>query len=161
MTVTGIAHTGVCVADVDEAVAWYRDVLGMTVLSPPYLVSGESIRRDMGEMVPGLSLKAAIVGFDRSDHVLEILEYPATPGTEVPRRLNDRGISHVGLLCDDLAATRAELEGRGVRFLTAGLAGIAGLRTTWFVDPYGTVFILIQKEALDRPYWRQPASSDG
>jgi catechol 2,3-dioxygenase-like lactoylglutathione lyase family enzyme len=156
MTVTGLAHTGVCVADVEEAVAWYRDVLGMKVLSPPYLMSGASIERDMGELVPGLSLKAAIVGFDRSDHVLEIVEYPDTPGDERPRRLNDRGISHIALLCDDLASTRRHLERKGVRFLTSGLAGITGLRTTWFADPYGNVFILMEKGSPGHPYWRQP-----
>jgi catechol 2,3-dioxygenase-like lactoylglutathione lyase family enzyme len=156
MTVTGLAHTGVCVADVDEAVAWYRDVLGMKVLSPPYLISGEAIQRDMGELVPGLSLKAAVVGFGPSDHVLEIVGYPDTPGGAVHRRLNDRGISHIALVCDDVASTRTDLERKGVRFLTSGLAGIAGLRTTWFADPYGNVFILMEKGSPEHPYWRQP-----
>ena len=39
--IVGLAHTAVCVADVDAAVAWYRDVLGLTVLSPPYRMEGE------------------------------------------------------------------------------------------------------------------------
>ena len=146
-----------CVPDVDEAVAWYRDVLGMKVLSPPYLISGSAIERDMGELVPGLSLKAAIVGFDRSDHVLELLEYPGILGADSSRLLTDRGISHIGLVCDDLAATRSDLEQNGVRFLTRGLAGIVGLRTTWFEDPYGTVFILMEKGDAARPYWHQPS----
>ena len=156
MTVTSLAHTGVCVPDLEEAVAWYRDMLGMTVLSPPYLMSGEAIQRDMGELVPGLALKAAIVGFDRSDHVLELIEYPGVQPADSSRLLTDRGISHVGLVCDDIAATRSELEHKGVRFLTRGLAGIAGLKTTWFEDPYGTVFILMEKGDNSRPYWRQP-----
>jgi hypothetical protein len=32
---------------------------------------------------------------------------------------------------------------------------VAGLRTTWFVDPYGLVYILMEKGAGARPYWRQ------
>jgi catechol 2,3-dioxygenase-like lactoylglutathione lyase family enzyme len=155
MTVISIAHTGDCVPDLEEAVNWYRDVIGMKVLSPPYRMSGEAIARDMGELVPGLSLKAAIVGFDRSDHVLELIEYPGIRSADPSRVLTDRGISHVGLVCDDVAATRSDLECKGVRFLTRGLAGIAGLRTTWFEDPYGTVFILMQKGDAGRPYWRQ------
>lgn len=61
-------------------------------------------------------------------------------------------------MCDDLAATRADLEARGVHFLTSDHAGagIAGLRTTWFEDPYGVVFILMEKADGARPYWRQP-----
>lgn len=158
MGIVGTAHVGVCVADVEEAVAWYRDTLGMTVLSPPYLVEGADIERDMGEMIPGVKLKGAIVGFDRSDHVLELIEYPAHPRPTRKRSLTDTGISHFGLVCDDLSATRAELEQKGVRFLTSDEAGagIAGLRTTWFEDPYGVVFILMEKSDAERPYWRQP-----
>ena len=61
----------------------------------------------------------------------------------------------MGLICDDIDRTRGELEGRGVVFLTSGIADVAGLRTTWFRDPWGTVFILLQKDHQDRPYWRQ------
>jgi catechol 2,3-dioxygenase-like lactoylglutathione lyase family enzyme len=158
MTVTSLAHTGICVPDVEEAVAWYRDVIGMRVLSPPYLLSGAAIERDMGELVPGLALKAAVVGFDRSDHVLELLEYPGTGSVGRSRLLTDPGLSHIALVCDDVSATRSDLEHRGVHFLTGGIAGIAGLRTTWFEDPYGTVFILLEKGDPERPYWRQPVS---
>jgi catechol 2,3-dioxygenase-like lactoylglutathione lyase family enzyme len=111
-------------------------------------------------MVPGVRLKGAIVGLGRSDQVLELIEYPDhRPAAAVTgRRLTDTGISHVGLLCDDLAETRAALEGKGVRFLTSDRVGapVAGLRTTWFEDPYGVVFILMQKSDPSRPYWRQP-----
>ena len=159
MVLRGLAHVGVCVPDVDAAVEWYRDVLGMSVLSPPYLMKGPGIERDMGELIPGVSLRAAIVGFGAGDQVLELIEYPEHPGAQAARRLVDRGISHIGLLCDDIETTRTELEGRGVTFLTSGVAGIAGLRTTWCEDPFGTILILMEKGDTGRPYWRQPAPS--
>ena len=31
----------------------------------------------------------------------------------------------------------------------------AGLRTTWFRDPWGVVFILMEKRHPARPYWQQ------
>ena len=43
----------------------------------------------------------------------------------------------------------------GVRFLTAGVASIAGLRTTWLEDPYGTVFIVMGKGDSGAPCWCQ------
>jgi catechol 2,3-dioxygenase-like lactoylglutathione lyase family enzyme len=159
VSVIGLAHTGVCVPDVDEAVVWYRDVLGMKVLSPPYTMSGDTIERDMGELLPGLSLRAAILGFERSDHVIELLEYPGSEHRGAERRIDDLGISHVGIVCDDIATTRTELERNGVRFLTSGIAGVAGLRTTWFEDPYRNVFILLEKGDTGRPYWRQPSTA--
>jgi catechol 2,3-dioxygenase-like lactoylglutathione lyase family enzyme len=157
--ITGVAHTAVCVPDVEAAVEWYRSVLGLTVLSPPYLVEGDAIERDMGELVPSpVALKAAILGLpDGGDRVLELVEYPRAPGRPRPPDASvvDHGFTHVGLVCDDLAATRAELENKGVRFLTRGIAEIVGLRTTWFADPNGLVFILIEKRDPEKPYFRQ------
>jgi catechol 2,3-dioxygenase-like lactoylglutathione lyase family enzyme len=155
--IIGLAHTAVCVPDVDAAVAWYERVLGLRVLSPPYRMDGDEITRDMGELVPApVVVKAAIVGTDTGDHVLEVIEYPEAPPAEPPPwSVTDRRLTHVGLLCDDLAATRRELEGQGVEFLTAGIADVAGVRTTWLRDPWGVVFILVEKRHADRPYWRQ------
>ncbi len=153
---SGLAHVGVCVPDVEEAVEWYRSVLGLVVLSPPYLVEGADIERDMGELVPGVRLKAAILGFPGGgDHVLEVIEYPGLGGGPDERGLTDHGLSHLGLVCDDISAERERLEAAGVRFLTSGVAGIVGLRTTWFADPWGVVFILMEKGDPARPYYRQ------
>jgi catechol 2,3-dioxygenase-like lactoylglutathione lyase family enzyme len=157
--ITGIAHTALHVSDVDAAVAWYRDVLGLTVLSPPFRMEGDAITRDMGALLPEpVVVKAAIVGTgDGSDRVIEVIEYPSVrlepPRPAVVTRL---GFTHVGLLCDDVADTRAELETKGVRFLVDGVADVAGVRTTWLADPWENVFILVEK--VRRPgdaYYRQ------
>ncbi|WP_068181413.1 VOC family protein [Mycobacterium sp. UM_CSW] len=154
--ITGLAHTGVCVPDCEAAVAFYRDVLGLRVLSPPYVMSGNAIREDMGELVGDPSMKAAIVGFPGDgDRVLEVIEYLNVDGLHAERALTDHGLSHVGLICEDLDATRAELEGKGVRFLVSGIADVARVRTTWFVDPWGVVFILVEKSRPERPYFAQ------
>jgi len=158
--ITGLAHTALCVPDVDAAVEWYRDVLGMTVLSPPYRMDGPDIERDMGELVPSpVVVKAAIIGVpDCSDRVIEVIEYPNADGRDRPADASvvDHGFTHIALLCDDVAATRADLEGKGVRFLVAGIAEVAGLRTTWFADPWNNTFILVEKvRKPDQPYYKQ------
>ena len=156
---TGFAHTAVCVPDVEAAVQWYSDVLGLRVLSPPYRMEGRQIEHDMGELVPSpVVVTAAIVGFGTDDRVIELIDYPAAPVVPAgPGRpsVTRVGITHVGVLCDDLHATRAELESRGVEFLTSGIADVAGLQTTWCRDPWGTVLILMEKREDDRPYWGQ------
>ena len=154
--ITGVAHTAVCVPDVAAATRWYESVLGLRVQSRPYRMEGDAITRDMGELVPEpVVIIAAIVGSDAGDRVLELIEYPEAPAQPRNRAIVDHGISHVGLVCDDIDRTRAELEAKGVEFLTAGVADVAGLRTTWFRDPWGVVFILMEKRHADRPYWRQ------
>jgi len=156
---TGFAHTAVCVPDVRAAAEWYTDVLGLRVLSPPYRMEGRQIEQDMGELIPSpVVLTAAIVGFGQDDRVIELIEYPAAhvapagPGRPSVTRV---GITHLGVLCDDISATRSELETRGVEFLTSGVADVAGLKTTWCRDPWGTVIILMEKREDDRPYWGQ------
>ena len=69
--------------------------------------------------------------------------------------LTDHGFTHVGVVCDDIEATRAELEGKGVRFLTSGIATVAGLRTAWLADPWGNVVILLEKSLAAKPYYAQ------
>ncbi len=156
--ITGLAHTGVCVPDCEAAVEFYRDVLGLRVLSPPYVMAGDAIRDDMGELVSDPAMKAAIMGFgDGGDRVLEVIEYLNVDGSagRVRAALTDYGLSHVGLICTDLDATRAALESKGVRFLVSGIADVARVRTTWFVDPWGVVFILVEKSRPARPYFSQ------
>jgi predicted enzyme related to lactoylglutathione lyase len=156
--ITGVAHTGVCVPDCEAAVAFYRDVLGLRVLSPPYVMDGDAIRNDMSELVSDPAMKAAIVGFDGGgDRVLEVIEYLNVDGgaERVNAGVADHGLSHVGLICDDIEATRADLERKGVKFLVDGIADLVGVRTTWFVDPWGVVFILVQKTKPQRPYFAQ------
>jgi catechol 2,3-dioxygenase-like lactoylglutathione lyase family enzyme len=159
LVITGIAHTALHVADVDAAVAWYRDVLGLVVLSPPYRMEGDAITRDMGELVPApVVVKAAIIGIDDgTDRVIEVIEYPSVVVDPlVPADVTRPGFTHVGLVCDDVAAMRAALEARGVTFLVEGVADVAGLRTTWFTDPWNNVFILVEKSLHpDRAYYRQ------
>jgi catechol 2,3-dioxygenase-like lactoylglutathione lyase family enzyme len=153
-----MAHTGVCVTDCQAAVAFYRDVLGLRVLSPPYVMDGDAIRDDMGELVSDPKMKAAIVGFDGDgDRVLEVIEYLGAEGGQqrAGAALTDFGLTHVGLICEDIEATRSELESRGVRFLVDGIADVARVRTTWFVDPWGVVFILVEKSRPHRPYFAQ------
>ena len=155
--ITGLAHIGVCVPDCEAAVAYYRDVLGFTVLSPPYVMDGDAIRADMGQLLVDPAMKAAIVGFNKDgDRVLEVIEYlRADSGGTRRESLASPGLSHVGLICDDLEATRKELEDKGVHFLVDGIADIAGVRTTWFADPWGVVFILVEKGRSERPYFAQ------
>src|SRR5205823_14929496 len=97
--ITGLAHTAVCVADVDAAVAWYGDVLGLTILSAPYRMEGADIERDMGALVPSpVVVKAAIVGVpDGGDRVLEVIEYPNAPGRDhaADASVVDHGFTHV------------------------------------------------------------------
>jgi len=57
--ITGLAHTAVCVPDVDAAVAWHEEVLGLQFLSSPPRMEDDAISRHMGELVPAPPLSEA------------------------------------------------------------------------------------------------------
>ena len=155
--ITGLAHTGVCVPDCEAAVAYYRDVLGFTVLSPPYVMDGDAIRADMGELLTDPAMKAAIVGFGADgDRVLEVIEYlRADGGDHNAKALQTAGCRTLGSSATTCSGPGNRLEDKGVRFLVDGIADIAGVRTTWFADPWGVVFILVEKGKPERPYFAQ------
>jgi catechol 2,3-dioxygenase-like lactoylglutathione lyase family enzyme len=68
-----LAHTGVCVPDVEAAVAWYRDVLGLTVLSPPYLMGA---RRSAATWASSLSATVSLAPLPQQPPV----QMPGDPG---------------------------------------------------------------------------------
>ena len=146
--------------DVSAATRWYSDVLGLTVLSPPYRMEGKQIEHDMGELVPSpVVVHAAIVGFGQDDRVIELIEYPAagrrSARSRTSRRQSRGGITHIGMLCDDISATRTELERTRCRVPHDGYRRCRRAQTTWCHDPWGTVIILMEKRAGAHPYWGQ------
>ena len=151
---TGIADTAVCVPDVDAAVERYVSVLGLRVLSPPYRMEGDAIERDMGELLPSpVVVKAAIVGLGDDDRVLELIEYPTCRRHRVTATRPSRQLARrtSGWCATTSRGRLADLEERGVTFLTRSVADVAGLRTTWFRDPWGVVFILLESAPPTAP----------
>lgn len=155
-----LAHCAICVPDLDAATQWYSEVLGLPVLVDPYRSEGETLEQVMGPLLPSpVVLRVANIGFTQDDRIIELIEYPefgpSAPEARVAE-LGQQGLEHIGLVCDDIVATRSELEARGVEFVVPDIATMVGVRTTWFIDPWKTVlFILLEKSNQSRPFWRQ------
>src|SRR5437764_1449057 len=86
---TSLAHTAVCVPDVEEAVRWYESVIGLTVIWSPVLMENDDIEKDMGELIPSpVAVKAAILGVGDADvsgdRVIEVIQYPRAPARPQP-----------------------------------------------------------------------------
>ena len=95
-------HVGIAVKDIDAALAFYRDALGLEVESPEEIAS-QHVR---AHFVP--------VGSAR----LELLEATA-PESPVAKYIGRRGpgLHHITLRVPDLRAALAELRRRGVRMV--------------------------------------------
>lgn len=122
-----IAHVGIAVADLDEALAFYRDVLGL-VPHPPESADG-----------------ATIVALDFGASQVELL-HSADPATPVGKFLARRGpgIHHVCYKVADLDAALDRCRAAGYRLLDEVPRQGAGGRRIAFLHPKATSGILLE-----------------
>ncbi len=107
--VTGVGHTGITVSDLDRAVGYFRDALGLPV-STPVECRGELFEQVTG--VAGCVIHICYVS--APSHTIELLSYASPVGASSGLRPCDNGHLHLCLEVDDIAAVIAA--GRGYGF---------------------------------------------
>jgi catechol 2,3-dioxygenase-like lactoylglutathione lyase family enzyme len=148
----GLHHVGITVADLDEAIDFYHGVLGLEFVNEPSPVF-DSPRLGPAVGVPGAALRQ--VSLALGDAILELLEYlePASP-VEAPLPQNALGAQHIAFLVEDIEATKATLETKGVEFYSdvnvVDEGVLAGWRWVYFGDPDGNALELVEV-AYTRP----------
>ncbi|MEZ0333536.1 MAG: methylmalonyl-CoA epimerase [Gemmatimonadales bacterium] len=122
-----IAHVGIAVPDIDAAVAFYRDVLGLEP-GPPEHADG-----------------ASIVALPFGESEVELLA-PLAPDTPIGKFLAKRGpgIHHICYRVPDLDAALSACRAAGYRLIDeVPRSGAAGRRIA-FVHPKATAGILLE-----------------
>src|SRR5262245_41132975 len=122
-------HIGIAVQDVEKALAFYRDALGLEV-EPPEDVASQHVR---AHFIPA------------GQAALELLEATA-PESAIAKYLERRGpgIHHVTLRVDDIRAALAQLKARGVRLVDdEPRAGAEGALVA-FIHPAAAHGVLIE-----------------
>jgi catechol 2,3-dioxygenase-like lactoylglutathione lyase family enzyme len=140
--IRALEHAALSAADLDRSVAFYRDVLGFTlvrVIEP----------RDDGMLgrIAGLpEARARIAHLEFGDNMLEIFEYVSPRGAPVPheRRQCDHGWVHLGLRSDDVPGDCARLRARGVEFVSEPVEFRPGVWVVYFRGPDGEMCELRQ-----------------
>lgn len=153
MAIRGVHHTGIIVKNLDRSIYFYHDLLGLQIQSEPSpWFSGPELAEGVG--VPGASLRQ--VNLTTGDGVVELLEYGNRPeGDDTVPPQNRLGSSHIALRVDDIASTVAELQAKGISFLTppnvVDEGTLAGWRWNYFLDPDGYTVELVE-EAYTTPH---------
>ena len=119
-------HTGFVVADIDEAIKFYCDGIGLTVRFQVEVSDAPALSQLLG--YEDVHVKAAFVGGD-DGHSLEIIEY-VHPKTEIrdaaeQHRRNVTGGTHLAFNVRDMDAVLARMRERCNRRRPA-LAGSGG-----------------------------------
>ena len=122
-------HIGIAVRDLDAALAFYRDALGLDV--------GEA------EDVPSERVRAQFLPLGET--ALELLE-ATDEGSAIARSIERRGpgIHHITLRVADLAAALARLRERGVRLVDERPRPGAGGSRVAFIHPSAAQGVLIE-----------------
>ncbi|HMN59889.1 MAG TPA: methylmalonyl-CoA epimerase [Anaerolinea sp.] len=127
-TVKKINHVAIVVADIDQAVGFWRDALG--------------IRLDHVEDVP--SQKAKVAFLPVGDSEVELVQ-PTTDDSGTAKFLAERGggMHHLCFEVDDIQAKLDELKAQGVRLINETPLELPGRRMA-FVHPKSTGGVLVE-----------------
>ena len=143
--ITGMNHTGFVVKDLEGTIAFYRDVMGLTV-DDPIVRQGAPISQVVG--YEHTHLIRAFLHFG-DGHNLELLQYYHPPSGERPAASAERntiGASHLAFDVDDIEATYQDLVGRGARGLKPPAEVAPGRKACYLQDPDGNWIELMQLE---------------
>ncbi len=143
-------HFSFTVSDIDKAVGWYVDVLGLELV---HRQRQENPYTEKLVGIPGAVLEVAqlkIPGLDPrySTHLLELIEYVSEK--EPPRALptNQVGVAHLALLVTDIHERYQRMCAQGVRFRNPPVQITEGANTggwaCYLHDPDGITLELLQ-----------------
>jgi methylmalonyl-CoA epimerase len=129
-------HVGIAVRDIDAALAFYRDALGLEVEAPEEVLS----QRVRAHFVPAGGAS------------IELLEATA-PDSAIASYLDRRGpgIHHITLRVDDIDAALTHLSARGIRLVDAApRPGAEGARVA-FIHPSAAHGVLVELKQVATP----------
>ena len=129
-------HVGVAISNLDEALAFYRDALGLEIEGAEEVAS----QRVRAHMIP--------VG----DAALELLEGTA-PDSPITKFVEKRGsgLHHITLRVDDIRAALAQLRERGVRLIDPEPRPGAHGSEVAFVHPSAAHGVLVELKQAPAP----------
>ncbi len=134
-------HTGFVVSDLERAVEFYRDVIGMEVTSR-YERTGPGVESVVGYQ--GAHLKIALMGAG-GVHSLELIKYLSPTPAERPT--NERsvlGASHLAIQVDNIAELFQAAVDNGATSLNPPTEVAPGRTACYMQDPEGNWIELIE-----------------
>ncbi|GAA5051945.1 SMU1112c/YaeR family gloxylase I-like metalloprotein [Nocardia callitridis] len=118
MELLGIHHVAIIASDYQRSKRFYTEAMGLAVIAEQYRAERRSYKLDL-----------AIPGGSR----IELFSFPDPPAR--PTRPEATGLRHLAFAVRDVAATLADLRGRGVRTERLRVDEVTGKRMAFFFDP--------------------------
>jgi catechol 2,3-dioxygenase-like lactoylglutathione lyase family enzyme len=140
--IKGFNHIGLSVRDLDRSIAFYRDLLGLAVLTEPFPFEGPMFSQVMG--VEGAEGRMCVMC--RGSLQLELFEFarPAPVQKDSRYPVADHGLTHFGIDVEDIDSAYHRLVAAGVHFHCPVQTFPSGMRATYGRDMDGNVFELLE-----------------
>jgi lactoylglutathione lyase len=147
--VTGFFHAGVTVSNMEAALRFYRDGLGLEVA-----FDGESAIRYARQIwaIDPERVRVVFLRVPGSDSFVELFEFAGIERHPASARPCDYGAGHLCLFVEDLDALHDRMREQGFRsrageVVTLGEGPHAGSKVVYMIDPDGYHVELYQKAA--------------
>ncbi len=151
--IVGIHHTAISVKNMDRSLAFYRDLLGMELLSDQSW-EGSPESNPKPEKIMNLknpAARQAILKCGNSHIELFEFKHPEPAPMAEDRPVHDHGYTHFSLDVKDVDDEYERLSKAGVKFHCPPINLGPRCRTTYGRDPEGNVIEF--QELFDTPRW--------
>ncbi len=145
--ILGLHHAAIAVASIDDALAFYCDLLGFEVVMNADLPAGiDAMAQALG--IDDSEFKVRMI--KKGNSCIELFEFGQSQPGDHLRPPNKLGITHIALVSDQIDEDYQQLASNGVTF-NAPLFGGAPGRFAYGRDPFGNVIELLEHnpEAAD------------
>jgi catechol 2,3-dioxygenase-like lactoylglutathione lyase family enzyme len=141
--IINVNHTSFTVSDLDRSISFYRNFLGLELIS---LTGRDPAFSEKVTGIPGANLKIAYL--QAPGHRLELIQYLSPSGEKLDCQTNNIGSAHLAFNVDNLPALYADLKAKGVQFKSEPLEVPAGpnkgTMAVYFTDPDGITLEFLQ-----------------
>jgi catechol 2,3-dioxygenase-like lactoylglutathione lyase family enzyme len=133
-------HYGVTVSDLEESLGFYRDTLGLEVVSRGHVQKGTDDADKFDDFVGVDGVDVEVVFLDAGGCQVELLKYHEPPGQNANEGVsnNDVGAAHFCLEVDDIDEIYHDLSD-DVEFLYEPVTLSKGVRVAYMFDPDGNI----------------------
>ena len=114
MEATGVTHIGICVRDMDRSLAFYRDILGMTVLGDRDTDPSESGRMNNYKHPRKTRRWVSLSYGEGASPTLTLTSHPGEEPDGAAILLDQVGIHHISFGVMDVKSLAEELISKGV-----------------------------------------------
>ena len=159
--VQAVATVGMTVSDMDQAIAFYSEVLPFRKISDVEVWGREY------ELLQGLfGVRMRVVQMQLGDEVIELTQYLTPPGRPIPvdSRSNDLWFQHIAIVVNDMERAYQHLRNHSVQHVSTGpqrlpeyIPAAAGIEAFYFRDPDGhNLEIIYFPPDKGDPRWQEP-----